>query len=49
MLISEEFYELAGTLGPGNRIFYLYGRDEEGDLFGKGVYLCSISARGLIT
>jgi Peptidase family C25 len=48
-LIREEFKELSGTVGPGQRQIYWDGRDEEGDLVANGVYLCSISARGLIT
>ncbi len=48
-LIREEFRELSGTVGPGQRQIYWDGRDEEGDLVANGVYLCSITARGLVT
>jgi hypothetical protein len=46
-LIREDFPELDSPVGAGPRQIYWDGRDEEGDLVANGVYLCSISARGL--
>ncbi|HWN80935.1 MAG TPA: C25 family cysteine peptidase [Candidatus Udaeobacter sp.] len=46
-LIREEFTGLSGPVGAGPSQIYWDGRDEEGDLVANGVYLCSISARGL--
>jgi hypothetical protein len=46
-LIREEFTGLSSPVGAGPSQIYWDGRDAEGDLVANGVYLCSISARGL--
>jgi hypothetical protein len=46
-LVRTDFPGFNPNLGAGVQQIHWDGRDEDGDLVGNGVYLCSISAKGL--
>jgi hypothetical protein len=48
-LVRSDFPGLQGEVGAGIQQIHWDGRDEDGDLVGNGVYLCSISARGRVS
>ncbi len=48
-LVRSRFPGLGADVGAGVQQIHWDGRDEDGDLIANGVYLCSISARGLLS